>query len=198
MRIEPLTGSHLDAVCEIHIRALQGDFLPSLGHNFLEILYAGILGLGLGFGFVATEQGETVGFVLASLDSRDLFGRLIFKRGPTLAIRAALAVLRKPWLAPRVVETFLYPARGGHVPYKAELIALAVQDTNRGQGVGEALVNSLHEEFRRLGVDGYKVTVYRSNEGANRFYRRMGGQFAHGFTLYGREWNLYTYRLADE
>jgi ribosomal protein S18 acetylase RimI-like enzyme len=197
MHIEAMTGSHLDAVCEIHIRALQGDFLPSLGRDFLKTLYEGILGLGLGFGFVAVEQGETAGFVLASLDSRDLFRRLILKRGPALAIRAALAVLRRPWLAPRVLETFLYPARGGQVPYGAELIALAVQETNRGQGMGEALLNGLHEEFRRLGVDGYKVTVYRSNEGANRFYRRMGGQYAHSFTLYGREWNLYTYGLAE-
>jgi ribosomal protein S18 acetylase RimI-like enzyme len=197
MHAEPMTNSHLDAVCKIHIRALRGDFLPSLGYSFLRTLYEGILDLGLGFGFVVIEQGETVGFVLASLDSQNLFRKLILKRGPALAIRAALAVLRKPWLAPRVVETFLYPARGGQVPYKAELIALAVQETNRGQGKGETLLHRLHEELRRLGVSGYKVTVYKSNEGANRFYRRMGGQYAHSFTLYGREWNLYTYDLAS-
>jgi ribosomal protein S18 acetylase RimI-like enzyme len=196
MYIEPMSGSHLNAACEIHIHALRGDFLPSLGYSFLKTLYEGILGLGLGFGFVAVEQDGTVGFVLASLDSSGLFRRLILKRGPALAIRTALAVLRSPRLAPRVIETFLYPARGGQVPYKAELIALAVQEASRSQGIGEALLHRLHEEFRRLGVDGYKVTVYGSNAGANRFYRRMGGQYAHSFVLYGREWNLYTYSLA--
>jgi ribosomal protein S18 acetylase RimI-like enzyme len=196
MLIEPMTRSHLDAVSEIHVQALAGDFLPTLGRSFLKTLYGGILDLDLGFGFVAREQEGTLGFVLASTDTSYLFRNLVLGRGLALAARTALALARRPWLAWRVAETFLYPAREGTGPYRAELIALAVRRVNQGLGVGEALVQRLHRAFRELGVPGYKVTVYKSNEMANRFYQRIGCQHAHSFTLYGREWNLYTYDLA--
>lgn len=195
MHVEPMTGTHLESVCDIHVSALQGDFLPSLGHRFLKVVYEGILELGLGFGFVALEQDRAVGFVLASLDSGSLFKKLIARRWPALSLWAGLALLRRPYLAPQVLETFLYPKKGEQAPYKSELISLAVREGNRGQRVGEALLKSLHEEFRLRGVDGYKVTVYKSNDGANRFYQKMGGQYALSFTHYGREWNLYTYEL---
>jgi ribosomal protein S18 acetylase RimI-like enzyme len=56
----------------------------------------------------------------------------------------------------------------------AELETLAVLPEHRGQGIGSALVERMHEELRRLGVDHFVVSVIASNADAVRFYERLG------------------------
>jgi ribosomal protein S18 acetylase RimI-like enzyme len=56
----------------------------------------------------------------------------------------------------------------------AELETLAVLPEHRGQGIGSALVERMHEELRRLGVSHFVVGVIASNSDAVRFYERLG------------------------
>jgi ribosomal protein S18 acetylase RimI-like enzyme len=56
----------------------------------------------------------------------------------------------------------------------AELETLAVLPEHRGKGIGSALVERMHEELRRLGVDHFVVSVIASNADAVRFYERLG------------------------
>jgi ribosomal protein S18 acetylase RimI-like enzyme len=56
----------------------------------------------------------------------------------------------------------------------AELETLAVLPGHRGEGIGSALVERMHEELRRLGVSHFVVGVIASNADAVRFYERLG------------------------
>ena len=56
----------------------------------------------------------------------------------------------------------------------AQLETLAVLPGHRGQGIGTALVERMHEELRRLGASHYVVSVIASNADAVRFYERLG------------------------
>jgi ribosomal protein S18 acetylase RimI-like enzyme len=196
MRIEPMTLGHTQRMAEIHAQALAGDFLPSLGVGFLAELYRGILGLGLGFGFVAGDGKDIGGFVIASEDTSRLFRSVLMRRSIPLGLRLVPALARRPMLLRNIIETFTYPEHEGALPIPAELVVIAVDATRRGQGAGAALCAALDAEFRRRSIRRYKVTVNQSNDGANRFYVRQGFELAYSFRLYGRGWNLYTRDLA--
>lgn len=193
--IVPMQRSHAQAVARIHARALAGDFLPSLGTNFLRVFYKGALDQEVGFGFVHVKDGEPGGFVFGSADTRALFKRVMLTRMLALGLAAAPAILRRPLLLRNAAETFRYPGKEGQSPHRAELVVIGIDTQLRGQGVGQSLVGELNRAFRQRGVQAYKVTVLQSNQGANRFYQRLGFQFSFEFTLYGHPWNLYTYDL---
>ena len=195
MTVKPLALDHAQRIGEIHAQALAGDFLPSLGSGFLAELYRGILGMGLGFGFVAEEGGVVLGFVIASNDTSDLFRRVMLRRAFPLGLKMLPALIRRPVLIRNIIETFTYPKLEGEAAVSAELVVIAVDSSFRSHGLGAALCSALDEDFRCHGVTQYKVTVNHSNDGANRFYLRQGFQLAHTFRLYGRGWNLYTKAL---
>jgi ribosomal protein S18 acetylase RimI-like enzyme len=56
----------------------------------------------------------------------------------------------------------------------AELETLAVLPGRRGDGVGRALVERMHQELAHRGVGHFTVSVISSNAGAIRFYERLG------------------------
>jgi len=193
--IIPLQREHAPRVAELHCAALAGDFLPSLGQGFLTVFYEGVLDLGVGFGFVAIEDGRPAGFVLGSADASVLFKRVVAGRAVTLGLRAIPAVIRKPALIANVLETFLYPGKESAAPEKAELVVIGFDAAYRGRGLGRGLVNALDDAFRAQGIASYKVTVLQANQGANSFYRALGFQPALEFELYKKKWNLYTLNL---
>jgi ribosomal protein S18 acetylase RimI-like enzyme len=192
--IVPLQREHAACVAELHCAALAGDFLPGLGQGFLTVFYDGVIDLGVGFGFVAVEDGRLVGFVLGSADTSILFKQVVASRAVMMGLRAIPAIIRKPALVANVLETFLYPGKEGAVPEKAELVVIGFDAAYRGRGLGRGLVNALSDAFRAQGVRSYKVTVLQENLGANSFYRALGFQPALEFELYKKKWNLYTYK----
>jgi ribosomal protein S18 acetylase RimI-like enzyme len=190
--ILPIQEHHLSEVARLHVSALAGDFLPSLGERFLVVFYRDALRSRLAAGFVNLNgRGTVSGFVLGSLDASALFRRVAFRSAISLGWAALPALLKRPVLLVKVAETFLYPSKES-AEEKAELLVIAVDASHRSQGLGAALVQSLEVYFRARGVQAYKVTVLRSNPGANRFYQRMGFQLGGQFRLYRKDWNLYT------
>jgi ribosomal protein S18 acetylase RimI-like enzyme len=187
---------HIPAVADLHASALAGDFLPTLGERFLQVFYRSVLKNKLGFGFVELLEGVPIGFVLGSIDSSNLFRKVIMHAWVRLGLAALPVVIRKPGLLLKVAETFLYPNREAQSPEKAELLVIAVNADQRGRGFGEKLVAALNQEMSVHGIQSYKVTVLQSNQGANRFYQRLGFQKTGQFKLYGQGWNIYLKRIG--
>jgi ribosomal protein S18 acetylase RimI-like enzyme len=65
-----------------------------------------------------------------------------------------------------------------------------VDESMRGQGLGEALVNALLDIVREMGLKGVSLTCNPRREAANQLYRKMGF----------KEWetNTYWYDLGDK
>lgn len=185
---------HSYAVARIHADALAGDFLPSLGVTFLHQFYSTVLTERLGFGYVYLANERVDGFILGSVDSSRLFRNMVIKRGIRLGLSAVPAVLRHPAILMKIIETFFYPSKESFVSEKAELMVIAIKPEMRGGGIGRLLVSSLSGEFRQRGIHAFKVTVLQANEGANRFYKKLGFILAGQFRLYSNQWNLYVYR----
>jgi GNAT superfamily N-acetyltransferase len=56
----------------------------------------------------------------------------------------------------------------------AHIEDVVVEESQRGKGIGEALVLGLVEEGRRLGLKGISLTCNPRREAANRLYGRLG------------------------
>ncbi len=191
VNIVELKRVHVPAIAQIHCAALAGDFLPSLGPSFLRTMYDGMTELGLGFGFVAMDADQVAGFVVGTVNSRSLFKQLIARRFFQFAWQVGVALVRRPTLMARTLETFFYPSKEGDDTPPAELLVIAVDEKYRGQKIGAALVKRLDAAMRQRGVTRYKVTAFAENNGANRFYEQLGFSPASHFVMYGKAWNLY-------
>lgn len=56
----------------------------------------------------------------------------------------------------------------------AHIEDVVVEESQRGKGIGEALVLGLVEEARRLGLKGISLTCNPRRQAANRLYARLG------------------------
>ena len=60
------------------------------------------------------------------------------------------------------------------------LSSLAVDEDQRGQGIGSALIDAMEERARAAGSRRFTIALAAKNEGAQRLYRR------HGFAVYAK------------
>jgi GNAT superfamily N-acetyltransferase len=56
------------------------------------------------------------------------------------------------------------------------IVALVVDDSRRGAGIGRGLVAAAETEALRMGCDAMEVTSSRHRTGAHAFYRALGYQ----------------------
>ena len=63
------------------------------------------------------------------------------------------------------------PKSWGH---SCEVDLLAVDESERGKGIGSALMDEVEERARARGVTGMRLNVSLGNEGAQRFYEGRG------------------------
>lgn len=60
---------------------------------------------------------------------------------------------------------------------EAELLSIVVDEAYRGKGISPRLFNKLIEEFKKVGIEKFKVVVGSNLLPACRFYEKMGGVF---------------------
>lgn len=60
------------------------------------------------------------------------------------------------------------------------LLSLAVDEDQRGQGIGSALIDAMEERARATGSRRFSLDAAAKNEGAQRLYKR------HGFEIYAK------------
>lgn len=196
--IQPLKAEHAAAAAAIHAEGQPGTFLTSLGASFLRALYTELARSPQALGLVALEDGQVAGVVTVTSDAGAVFKDLILRRGPRLALPVAGAVLRRPGLVPKVLQTFLYPARAGSEPGEAELLFIGTRAERRGQGIGQALFQQAAAALRERGMRTMGLTVDDANEVAKRFYEHQGMHCSHALKLYGRPMQWYVLPLVCE
>ena len=92
--------------------------------------------------------------------------------------RASLCLIPKilrPGIFKKIFETLLYPVKKDSDLPKAELLSIVVDETYRGKGISQRLFNKLTEEFKKDGIEKFKVVVGSNLLPACRFYEKMGG-----------------------
>lgn len=186
--VKPITLEDCLSISRIHMNSLKGDFLPSLGIDFLTAFYEGIIGKPGVYGFVYEEKGKVYGFVLGTKDSEKFFSQALRANFAKLTFLLVLQLIKKPWIIKNVLETFLYTKKEG--ASKAELVVIAVRKNYQGKGAGKLLVRALEGAFKKDGISHYKLTVHADKRAVG-FYEHLGYSRTTQFSLYGKIWFVY-------
>jgi ribosomal protein S18 acetylase RimI-like enzyme len=118
------------------------------------------------------RKGAAAGFLAGSTDVRALYSSFAL-RDLVPAAAAAGPRLARSWR--RALETLGHPRRRGPgAARKAELLAVAVEPSFRGRGVGTLLVRSFLEEISDHGASSAHVVLGADNAAARALYERSG------------------------
>lgn len=181
-------------VAKIHKGALKGDYLPTLGFNVLKTIYIGLLKDKESFGYVVQDNKKIAGFITGSENTKDLFKKIIKKEFFSLSYHVLVALIKNPLLISNLIQTFKYNKKA-KTDTKAELISIALKKEYRGKDLGSKLTKALTNEMARRDINKIKVTVNKSNTGANKFYQKRGFRHIETFIIYNKEMNLYTLEI---
>ena len=207
VRIAELDRADLAAAVEVHRASFAGDPVSLLGHEATRRYYLWLLdGPHASVAFSAHLGDRLVG-VLVGGSFGSLFPGFLRRNLPfvlfTLATRPRL--LAHPSIGGRIAGR-LVPggtASGGTEPSARtafpaaepppgrawELLAIAVSPEARGHGVGALLVDEATRRARATGYDRLELSVHPDNEGAIRFYERIGwSKLTSGDAWSGRMW----------
>ena len=174
--IRPATADDAAAMARLHADGMPDAFLPTLGQRFLARLYRAAAADPTAVTLVAESVDGVVGFAAGVASVGGFYRSFARTQGPAAALAAAPRLVR-PRVARRLLETVRYPAQAttgnGRLP-DAELLSIAVAPAFRVGGTGRALADGVLAGLAGRGVDEIKVVVGAANQGANRFYAKVG------------------------
>jgi len=177
----------IPTLARIHYQSMPDDFLPSLGQDFLEKEYypSGLLSESAST-LVSEHNGHIAGFVTIAHDS-DQYTRDIL-RGHYVAIAgyALRAALRNPFRILHSAE-ILYAALFLPVDVvKAEIVYIAVDESQRRQGIGKKLVGAALAYLEENGISVCRTKTLASNLDVIAMYDKLGWCIRDQFRLIGR------------
>ncbi len=191
MEIIPLKSEYAQAVARLHQEGIPTGFLSSLGSSFLTELYASISQSSEGFGFVACENGDVVGFVAFTTNLRRLYRTVLWGHGIKF-IGILLPRLFSVKTIKKIIQNIFYPGKTQKLNLPdAELLSIAVSAACRGKGLAGQLINYGFEECRRRGIPQVKVLVAEANQMANRLYQKNGFKLVTQVDSHGCISNIY-------
>jgi ribosomal protein S18 acetylase RimI-like enzyme len=183
--VRPATPADAAAMARLHADGMPDAFLPTLGPRFLARLYRALATDPEAVALVAEGVDGVVGFAAGVTSVGGFYRRFARGHGPAAALAAAPRLVR-PSVARRLLETVRYPGDAdgnGHLP-DAELLSIAVAPAFRAGGTGRALADGVLAGLAGRGADDIKVVVGAANQGANRFYARVGFREAGQLTVH--------------
>jgi ribosomal protein S18 acetylase RimI-like enzyme len=176
------TGAESDATgaASLHADQIAEGFLSFLGPRFLTRLYRRIILSPDAFVLVADDAGRVVGFIAGAGDIGRLYRSFLWHDGVRAGVDAAGRLLRG-WR--RAIETLRHGSGQG-TGRGVELLAIAVDPANEGNGVGTRLVTQFLSEVGRRGGDSAFVVVAAANQRAIALYERSGFRTEDTFELH--------------
>jgi glycosyltransferase involved in cell wall biosynthesis/ribosomal protein S18 acetylase RimI-like enzyme len=170
--VRPARAADAAAIARLHRRSLPDAFLPRLGDAFLRRLYRAMITDPEAVVLVADSSSGVQGFAAGTRSVRRFYRRFLVHQGIPAGVSVLTRLLR-PGMLRKLWETARYPQGPSSLP-EAELLSIAVAPERRSSGVGERLALQLLRGLGAGGVAEVKVVVGTDNEGANRFYHRLG------------------------
>jgi len=172
MQVRAATGADAAALAALHMETLPGDvsdFTP-LGRATVRRFYANAIERGAATVFLAEEGPAPLGFVMITPDISQLFARSLLAGAGDIA-RFVLSANPVGLARAVVAKVASGTTQVASVP---ELVYLGVSGRARRRGVGAALMEAAHGEFRRQGIGEYELNVHADNASAVKLYLGHG------------------------
>ncbi len=174
----------------LHLKALPGSFFVSLGPRFLRAYHRTFLTSPAGIALLAECRGETVGFVVGTVDEATHYRHVVRRDRCALGVRGLVSLACQPSLGCRFVRTRLLrylrglvrlsrasPIQSGGVvrlPTAGVLSHMAVDASRRGEGIGRVLLAAFAETARAQGARTVRLSTASDNAVARRVYEGAG------------------------
>lgn len=191
-RIEKLSDTrYLNQIVKLHVHAFRGVLSGQIGYGFLYNYYKTILRKGCIFAYMNDQK--VVGFISGTTDERLLnnfsfywfafLGMMIhiFRSSLYLSIRRHIKRLKN------FKEINIY----------SELLSIAVDENQRGKGIGMKLVACLDDYFKSRDVFTYKVYTDTVFSTGYRLYEKLGFRLIKEVDLYNLPFRLYVKELEN-
>lgn len=183
-------------IAEFHKTYIEKGFISSLGERFLTVLYQSMNNSKYSFCLVYKEDDRFKGFVSGSVNIKKFYLEFILNHFLKIVIILFPKLLSIKFLI-KILETLMYPTKKTN--YKlpdAELLSIVVEQEFQGTGVSELLFLSLINEFKKRGINEFKVVVGDNLERAKRFYEKMGGVLASKIEVHkGEVSSVYVFKI---
>jgi GNAT superfamily N-acetyltransferase len=138
-------------------------------------LYQGVVSDPSGIAFVCENNHQILGFVAGTGESRNFYGRLLARRWHRFALASVVPVLRKPGIAPKLLDAFRKTTEEPDEEACGLLMSLAVEPAAQSGGIGTALVHGFLAKCKELGLSSVHLTTdHFGNDRTNRFYLKLG------------------------
>ncbi|MCZ4569887.1 GNAT family N-acetyltransferase [Rhodococcus erythropolis] len=205
-RLGPIHVRHaalpdLSTSARLHLEALPVGLFPQLGYRFLRRWHASFVARPHAVAFVAADADQNIlGFLLGTLDHRAHLSQVLRDRRTvvSLAAHGFIALAVRPRLAARFVRTRARPwcsavsellslrppkARRNHSSARepadatAVLVAIAVDPTQRGHGIGAQLTVAFETAASRYGTPTAELVTAvgdDDSDSSHGFYDRLG------------------------
>ncbi len=172
-------------VAHLHMGEIHHGVLPLFGQGFLARLYYELDQLPRTSVWCAVNSGKIYGFVAGCADVRKSYLHLFVKAGIPLLLLTGRSLIRLP-VALKVLTVAAYPFQNyievdskskqkRNSETNAEILAIAVDQRFRRQGVAKKLIFAFEESLKKWNVKGfYKVATNIAETDSNAFYRSMG------------------------
>ena len=101
--IKHIQKSDIPIIADIHIKTLKGDFLPSLGKNFLETMYQGLINKKDIYSFKFLEKKEIAGFIIGTKNMDQFFKTALKASFIKLAFFLFLEILKNSAIIKKIL-----------------------------------------------------------------------------------------------
>ncbi|MBN1318946.1 MAG: GNAT family N-acetyltransferase [Anaerolineales bacterium] len=179
INVVPLQKRHVNKVAHLHLEYLRTPFTGQSGHNLLRLYYASLIEADGAYGYVASREESTVGFVCGVWDATGVHAVLLKQHLPGLLFWGMLHSLSRPamlgQLAKRIKPIFNFVDGQESLPRSGyELRPIVVDPRFRGTGAAKQLVLQLIQDAAQRGFERLFLYTEDNNTAANAFYRKLG------------------------
>lgn len=188
VRLRSMSEEDLGFVVDQHRRYFPEGFFARLGRGFLREYYRGFLTSRAARTLVAERDGEPVGYLVGVTGPTAHRKHVVDRHGLRMVLRAAVAMLVRPWLALRFLRTragryarkLLVTRRATGATQAAPtgpvgiLTHVAVAQPAQSGGVGTVLVETFEQQAADAGCQHLVLVTAAGERGPGRFYRRRG------------------------
>jgi GNAT superfamily N-acetyltransferase len=195
IRFDLLRTEHVPQVARLHTEGISAGYISSLGEEFAEYLYAGIVASGGSFGYVAVENGRVIGFITCGESVVSIYNYVLRNHFVKLFLAILPRLFRLSSLRD-VLDTLLYPSRIQKDLNCVEIVAIVVDEPWRGRGIGRSLIHKAVDETLRRGIGKIRVMVGDPLP-ANEFYKRLGFRLVGQYRQHAHLTNQYVRSVGD-
>lgn len=184
--------SDLDDVVRLYDNYMFDSYLTRFGRAFVKRYLKLMISSKDCITLVAEKiNSETVGFIMATVDTKKIIIKLLFDIGILGAW--AREILLHPLSILKGMGLGLYPFKTYLKGVEAEFLFIAVEPGYRKINLGRDLIEKVLTIMNHKGIKKMKVSTLAGNEIVNSLLRKLDFKVERAFMMFGKDMYLYSY-----